>query len=111
MTIDLCDTRMFTCPWTCVYIYATVCIETSAPSECAGVSVCVYVRACVGTVYVLEALSQQHFTVCNMAAAPLGPADRPLSDYKGTLLVLILIPLHFIQDVFLPLLRDCTLLL
>lgn len=42
--------------------------------------------------------------VCYMAAAPLGPADRPLYDYKGTLLVLILIPLHFIRDVVLPLL-------
>ena len=39
--------------------------------------------------------------VCDMLSDP--PADKPLSDYKGTLLVLILMPFHFIQDVCLPL--------
>ena len=48
-------------------------------------------------------VSDASLYVCDILAAPLGPADRPLSDYKGTLLVLILMALHFIQDVCLPL--------
>lgn len=70
---------------------------------------CVHLLGCYMCGYTCASLSLQHFSVCVWhASSPTWPSDRTLSDYKGTLLALILMPLHFIQDVCLPLRWDCT---